>query len=51
MRKEAAFLMHQTTERFYHCLFLVRTLYGPKTHNLNQLRQLTEDVEPRLKTV
>lgn len=47
----AAFLLHQTTERFYHCLFLVRTLYSPKTHNLNQLRQLTEDVEPRLKAV
>lgn len=49
--KEAAFLLHQATERFYHCLFLVRTLYSPKTHNLNQLRQLTEDVEPRLKAV
>jgi predicted nucleotidyltransferase/HEPN domain-containing protein len=51
MLKEAAFLMHQTTERFYHCLFLVRTLYSPKTHNLNQLRALTEAVEPRLKEV
>ena len=49
--KEAAFQLHQATERFYHCLFLVRTLYSPKTHNLNQLRQLTEDVEPRLKAV
>ena len=47
----AAFLLHQTTERFYHCLFLVRTLYSPKTHNLNQLRQLAEDMEPRLKAV
>lgn len=47
----AAFLLHQATERFYHCLFLVRTLYSPKTHNLNQLRQLTEDIEPRLKAV
>jgi len=27
--KEAAFLLHQATERFYHCLFLVRTLYSP----------------------
>jgi predicted nucleotidyltransferase/HEPN domain-containing protein len=49
--KEAAFLLHQATERFYHCLFLVRTLYSPKTHNLNQLRQLTEAMEPRLKEV
>ena len=49
--KLAAFLLHQATERFYHCLFLVRTLYSPKTHNLNQLRALTEAVEPRLKEV
>jgi HEPN domain-containing protein len=49
--KEAAFLLHQGTERFYHCLFLVRTLYSPKTHNLNQLRALAEAVEPRLKEV
>ena len=49
--KEAAFQLHQATERFYHCLLLVRTLYSPKTHNLNQLRQLTEDFEPRLKVV
>jgi predicted nucleotidyltransferase len=27
--KEAAFLLHQATERFYHCVFLVRTLYSP----------------------
>lgn len=51
MLKEAAFLLHQATERFYHCLFLVRTLYSPKTHNLNQLRQLAEAMEPRLKEV
>lgn len=49
--KEAAFNLHQATERLYHCLFLVRTLYSPKTHNLNQLRALTEAVEPRLKEV
>jgi len=29
----------------------VRTLYSPKTHNLNQLRQLAEAMEPRLKDV
>jgi predicted nucleotidyltransferase/HEPN domain-containing protein len=49
--KEAAFQLHQATERLYHCLLLVRTLYSPKTHNLNQLRQLTENIEPRLKSV
>jgi predicted nucleotidyltransferase/HEPN domain-containing protein len=49
--KVAAFQLHQATERLYHCLFLVRTLYSPKTHNLNQLRQLAEAIEPRLKEV
>jgi predicted nucleotidyltransferase/HEPN domain-containing protein len=49
--KEAAFLLHQSSERFYHCLFLVRTLYSPKTHNLNRLRTLSEDLEPSLKEV
>lgn len=49
--KEAAFLLHQATERFYHCLFLVRTLYSPKTHNLNRLRAQTEQLEPRLAAV
>ena len=29
----------------------MRTLYSPKTHNLNQLRQLAEAIEPRLKEV
>jgi predicted nucleotidyltransferase/HEPN domain-containing protein len=49
--KEAVFNLHQAAERLYHCLFLVRTLYSPKTHNLNRLRQLAEDLEPRLKPV
>lgn len=49
--KEAAFQLHQATERFYHCLFLVRTLYSPKTHNLNRLRDLAEELEPSLKAV
>lgn len=49
--KLAAFLFHQATERLYQCLFLVRTLYTPKTHNLNRLRSLAEDMEPRLKQV
>ena len=40
--KLAAFLYHQAVERFYHCLFLVRTLYSPKTHNLNRLRDMAE---------
>jgi predicted nucleotidyltransferase/HEPN domain-containing protein len=51
MTKEAAFLLHQATERLYQCLFLVRTLYTPKTHNLNRLRAMAEDMEPSLKQV
>ena len=47
----SAFLLHQAAERLYQCLFLVRTLYTPKTHNLNRLRGLAEDIEPRLKAV
>ncbi|HEX8124679.1 MAG TPA: HEPN domain-containing protein [Allosphingosinicella sp.] len=46
--KLAAFLLHQATERFYHCLILVRTLYSPRTHSLNRLRKLAEELEPRL---
>jgi uncharacterized protein len=49
--KEAAFQLHQAAERFYHCLFLVRTLYSPKTHNLNRLREQAESLEPRLGAV
>lgn len=49
--KFAAFDLHQAVERFYHCLFLVRTLYSPKTHNLNRLRDMAEDLEPALKDV
>lgn len=49
--KLAAFLLHQSAERLYHCLFLVRTLYSPKTHDLNRLRHLAEELEPALKQV
>lgn len=49
--KEAVFNLHQAAERLYHCVLLVRTLHSPKTHNLSRLRQLSEDLEPRLKAV
>ncbi len=48
---EAAFLFHQTTERYYHTLFLVLTLYSPKTHNLNQLRKLADGLDPSLAAI
>jgi predicted nucleotidyltransferase/HEPN domain-containing protein len=47
-RNEAAFLLHQTVERLYHCLLLVQTLYSPKSHRLSVLRSHAERVEPRL---
>lgn len=49
--KEAAFQFHQSVERFYHCLFLVRWLHSPKSHNLNRLRDMAEELEPTLKDV
>ncbi|WP_374575957.1 HEPN domain-containing protein [Phenylobacterium sp.] len=49
--KVAAFDLHQTAERLYHCYFLVLTLYSPKTHNLNRLRALAEGMDARLKEV
>jgi predicted nucleotidyltransferase/HEPN domain-containing protein len=47
-KKEAAFQMHQATERFYHCTLLVLTLYSPKSHRLNFLRSQAEQIAPRL---
>ncbi|HQS97920.1 MAG: nucleotidyltransferase [Novosphingobium sp. 17-62-19] len=49
--KLAAFLFHQAVERLYHCLFLTRTLWSPKSHNLNRLRDMAEELEPTLTDV
>jgi predicted nucleotidyltransferase/HEPN domain-containing protein len=46
--KDAAFLLHQATERAYNCFLLVRTHYFPRSHNIKFLRSLAEDSEPRL---
>jgi predicted nucleotidyltransferase/HEPN domain-containing protein len=46
--KDAAFTLHQATERAYICYLLVRTLYFPRSHNIKFLRSLAEDSEPRL---
>ena len=46
--KLAAFNLHQAAERFYHCALLVLTLYSPKLHRLNMLRDLAEGVDARL---
>ncbi|HED32782.1 MAG TPA: HEPN domain-containing protein [Gammaproteobacteria bacterium] len=38
--KNAAFLLHQATERFYACFLLVTTNYKPNIHNLARLNHL-----------
>ena len=40
--RDAAFMLHQATERLYHCLLLTLTLYSPKSHKLNFLRSQAE---------
>jgi uncharacterized protein len=44
--KQAAFLLHQATERFFSCTLLVCTNYLPKTHNLEHLRSLCAQQDP-----
>lgn len=44
----AAFELHQSAERFYHCALLTMTLYSTKSHNLNFLRAQAERVAPEL---
>jgi predicted nucleotidyltransferase/HEPN domain-containing protein len=46
--KLAAFNLHQATERLYHCVLLVLTLYSPKSHKLNFLRSQAEQTAPTL---
>jgi predicted nucleotidyltransferase/HEPN domain-containing protein len=44
----AAFNLHQATERLYHCVLLVLTLYSPKLHRLEKLRSQAEGIDARL---
>lgn len=46
--KLAAFNLHQATERLYHCVLLVLTLYSPKSHQLKFLRSRAEGLDARL---
>jgi HEPN domain-containing protein len=46
--KDAAFLMHQATERLYHTVLLVCTFYTPHVHNLGFLRTQAERLDRRL---
>lgn len=47
-QSEAAFLLHQAAERFYHCVLLVLALYSPKSHKLTFLRSQAERIAPQL---
>jgi predicted nucleotidyltransferase/HEPN domain-containing protein len=47
---EAAFDLHQATERFYHCVLLTLTLYSPKSHRIKMLRSQAEDADAKLVT-
>jgi predicted nucleotidyltransferase/HEPN domain-containing protein len=46
--KDAAFDLHQTVERLYHCILLVCTFYTPHVHNLSFLRTQAERLDRRL---
>ncbi len=46
--KDAAFDLHQTTERLYHCVLLVMTFYTPHSHNIAFLRVHAERLDRRL---
>ena len=46
--KKAAFLLHQSTESYYHAALLVCTFYTPHVHNLGFLRTQAERIDPRL---
>ena len=46
--KEAAFNLHQATERLYHTVLLVCTFYTPHVHNLAFLRTQAERIDRRL---
>ena len=49
--KDAAFMLHQATERLYHCVLLVGTFYTPHVHNLGFLRTQAERIDHRLASV
>lgn len=45
---KAVFDLHQATERLYHSVMLVFTLYSPKSHKLGFLRGHAEEIAPAL---
>ena len=49
--KNAAFLLHQATERYYHTLSLVFTGYKHKTHNLEELGKIASTLNLEYKKI
>jgi len=49
--KEAAFNLHQATERFYCAILLVFTNYRPKMHDVEKLTHMVAGFDPALLTV
>lgn len=46
--KQAAFILHQAAESYYHCVLLVCAFYTPHVHNLGFLATQAERIDPRL---
>ncbi|AJQ97203.1 HEPN domain-containing protein [Gynuella sunshinyii] len=46
MIDEAAFDLHQTTERLYSCVLLTCSNYLPKTHNIEKLQHFCIQIDP-----
>lgn len=46
--KDAAFMLHQATERLYNCTLLTCTFYSPHVHNIGFLRTQAEKLDERL---
>jgi HEPN domain-containing protein len=46
--RDGAFMLHQATERAYHCALLTLTLYSPKSHRVKILRSQAEGIDSRL---
>ena len=46
--RDAAFNLHQATERLYACLLLTLTFYTPYNHNIAFLRSIAEGLDRRL---
>jgi uncharacterized protein len=49
--KQAIFMLHQTTERYYMCMILVYTDYKPKTHDLEKLDKQASKLDNRFKII